>query len=39
MVWLRGVMLSEWEEAVIVKYARQLESGEEVQRELVVPEE
>jgi len=39
MVWLRGVVPSEWEEAAIVKYTRWLESGEEVQRELVVPEE
>jgi len=39
MVWLRGVMPSEWEEVAIVEYARRLESGEEVQRELVVPEE
>ena len=39
MVWLRGVMPSEREEAAIVEYARRLESGEEVQRELVVLEE
>jgi len=39
MVWLRGVMPSEQEEAAIVEYTRRLESGEEVQRELVVPEE
>ena len=39
MVWLRGVMPSEQEEAAIVEYARQLESGEEVQRQLVVLEE
>jgi len=38
-VWLRGVMPSEREEAAIVEYTCQLESGEEVQRELVVPEE
>jgi len=31
MVWLHGVMPSEWEEAAIVEYARRLESGEEVQ--------
>jgi len=36
---MRGVMPSEQEEAVIVEYARRLESGEEVQRQLVVPEE
>jgi len=39
MVWLRGVMPSEQEEVAIVEYTRRLESGEEVQRELVVPEE
>jgi len=39
MVWLHGVMPSEREEAAIVEYARRLESGEEVQQELVVPEE
>jgi len=39
MVWLRGVMPSEREEAAIVEYVCHLESGEEVQRELVVPEE
>jgi len=39
MVWLRGVMPSEWEDAAIVEYACWLESGEEVQRQLVVPEE
>ena len=39
MVWLRGVMPSEQEEAAIIEYTRRLESGEEVQRELVVPEE
>jgi len=39
MVWLRGVMPSEWEETAIVEYVRRLESGEEVQRELVVLEE
>jgi len=39
MVWLRGVMPSEREEVAIVEYVRRLESGEEVQRELVVPEE
>jgi len=31
IVWLRGVMPSEREEAAIVEYARRLESGEEVQ--------
>jgi len=39
MVWLCGVMPSEWEEVAIVEYARWLESGEEVQQQLVVPEE
>jgi len=39
MAWLYHVMPSEQEEAAIVEYARRLESGEEVQRELVVPEE
>jgi len=39
MVWLRGVMPSEQEDAAIVEYAHWLESGEEVQRQLVVPEE
>jgi len=39
MVWLCGVMPSEREEVAIVEYAHHLESGEEVQRELVVPEE
>jgi len=39
MLWLRGVMPSEREEAAIVEYARRLESGEEVQRGLVVLEE
>jgi len=39
MAWLRRVMPSEREEAAIVEYAHQLESGAEVQRELVVPEE
>ena len=39
MVWLCGVMPSEREEVAVVEYARRLESGEEVQRELVVPEE
>ena len=39
MVWLHGVMPSEREEVAIVEYACWLESGEEVQRELVVPEE
>jgi len=39
MAWLRRVMPSEREEAAIVEYTRRLESGEEVQRELVVPEE
>ena len=38
MVWLRGVMPSEREEAAIVEYTHRLESGE-VQRQLVVPEE
>jgi len=37
--WLRGVMPSKREETAIVEYVRRLESGEEVQRELVVPEE
>jgi len=39
MAWLRGVMPSEQEEEAIAKYARRLESREEVQRQLVVPEE
>ena len=39
IVWLRGVMPSEREEAAIVEYACRLESGEKVQRGLVVPEE
>ena len=39
MAWLHRVTPSEWEEVVIVKYACWLESGEEVQRELVVLEE
>ena len=39
MVWLRGIMPSEREEAAIAEYVRRLESGEEVQQELVVPEE
>jgi len=39
MVWLCGVMPSEWEEVAIVEYARRLESGEEVQQQLVVLEE
>jgi len=39
MAWLRRVMPSEREEAAIVEYARRLESGEEVQQELVVREE
>ena len=39
MVWLRGIMPSEREEAAIIEYAHRLESGEEVQRQLVVPEE
>jgi len=39
MVWLHGVMPSEQEDAAIVEYAHRLESGEEVQRQLVVPEE
>jgi len=39
MAWLRRVMPSEREEVAIVEYARWLESGEEIQRELVVPEE
>jgi len=34
-----GVMPSEREEAAIVEYVRRLESGEEVQQELVIPEE
>ena len=32
-------MPSEREEAAIVEYVRRLESGEEVQQELVIPEE
>jgi len=39
MLWLRGVMPSEREEVAIVEYTRRLESGEEVQQGLVVPEE
>jgi len=39
MVWLCGVMPSEWEEVAIVEYAHRLESGEEVQQQLVVLEE
>jgi len=39
VAWLCRVMPSEREEAAIVEYARRLESGEEVQRELVVREE
>jgi len=39
VAWLRCVMPSEREEAAIVEYACRLESGEEVQRELVVREE